>query len=494
MKTDNFGFTYKTGILLPISSLPSKYGIGSFGKSAYEFIDFLKETNQTVWQVLPLNPTSVGDSPYQSPCSNAGNPYFIDLDILHEEGLVTLEELDKNRHEYQTIDYGWLFETRYKLLKKAFIRFNKNDDYYRFVETNKEWLYDYSLFMVLKLKHQYAEWTKWERDFKDINLARKLMPIFMQDMEYWMFIQFKFYEQWNKLKSYANENGIKIIGDIPIYVALDSVDVWKNPDEFLLDENYQPSLVAGCPPDDFAKDGQLWGNPIYNWKHMEDNGFSFWIKRLSTTFKMYDIVRIDHFRGFAGYYAIPSTDETAINGKWYTAPGVKLFKKIKEEYPDSMIIAEDLGFITDDVRELLKETGFPGMKVLQFAFYTNDSEYLPRCFETTNSVCYTATHDSDTTNSFIETIENDVLERFKKETKAFRTKSKTDKLIELALSSISNLVVIPIQDYLNLKNDEGRINTPSTKTGNWVWRIDSYYKTTQLINKIKKLTIKYNRC
>ena len=493
MKTDNFGFTHKAGILLPISSLPSKYGIGSFGKSAYEFVDFLKQTNQTVWQVLPLNPTSVGDSPYQSPCSNAGNPYFIDLDILHEEGLITEEELEKNKHEYQTIDYGWLFETRYKLLKKAYIRFNKNSDYYTFVDANKEWLYDYSLFMVLKLKHQYAEWTKWEREFKDINQARKLMPIFMQDMEYWMFIQFKFYEQWNKLKLYANSNGIKIIGDIPIYVALDSVDVWKNPEEFLLEDDYQPKLVAGCPPDDFAEDGQLWGNPIYNWKQMEENNFSFWIKRLSTTFKMYDIVRIDHFRGFAGYYAIPSTDETAINGKWYEAPGIKLFNRIKEVYPESKIIAEDLGFITDDVRELLKATGFPGMKVLQFAFYTDNSEYLPRCFETTNSVCYTATHDSDTSRSFIEEAGLDVIDRFSKETKQFKTKSKTDKLIELALSSISNLVIIPIQDYLNLTNDEGRINTPSTKIGNWVWRIDNNYKTTKLINKIKKLSIKYNR-
>ena len=493
MKTDNFGFTHKAGILLPISSLPSKYGIGSFGKSAYEFVDFLKQTNQTVWQVLPLNPTSVGDSPYQSPCSNAGNPYFIDLDILHEEGLITEEELEKNKHEYQTIDYGWLFETRYKLLKKAHIRFNKNSDYYTFVDANKEWLYDYSLFMVLKLKHQYAEWTKWEREFKDINQARKLMPIFMQDMEYWMFIQFKFYEQWNKLKLYANSNGIKIIGDIPIYVALDSVDVWKNKDEFLLDENYKPSLVAGCPPDDFSKDGQLWGNPIYNWKQMEENNFSFWIKRLSTTFKMYDIVRIDHFRGFAGFYAIPSTDETAINGKWYEAPGIKLFNRIKEVYPESKIIAEDLGFITDDVRELLKATGFPGMKVLQFAFFDDDSEYLPRMFKNKNCVVYTGSHDSDTSNSFIETANSEVLERFKKETKQFKTKSKTDKLIELALSSISNLVIIPIQDYLSLNNEEGRINTPSTKTGNWVWRIDNNYKTTKLINKIKKLTIKYNR-
>lgn len=493
MKTDNFGFKHKTGLLLPISSLPSKYGIGSFGKSAYEFVDFLKQTNQTVWQVLPLNPTSVGDSPYQSPCSNAGNPYFIDLDKLCEEGLLTEEELEKNKHEYQTIDYGWLFETRYKLLRKAYVRFNKNLDYSKFVEENKEWLYDYALYMVLKLKHNYSEWTKWEKDFKDINHARKLMPIFMQDMEYWMFIQFKFFEQWNMLKIYANNAGIKIIGDIPIYVALDSVDVWKNPEEFLLDEDYQPSLVAGCPPDDFAKDGQLWGNPIYNWKHMEEEGFSFWIKRLSTTFKMYDIVRIDHFRGFAGYYAIPSTDDTAINGKWYQAPGIKLFKKIKEVYPNSKIIAEDLGFITDDVRTLLKETGFPGMKVLQFAFYTDDSEYLPRCFETTNSVCYTATHDSDTSRSFLEDADIPVLERFTKETKSFRNKLKTDKLIELALSSISNLVIIPIQDYLNLTNDEGRINTPSTKTNNWVWRIDKSYIETKLINKIKKLTVKYNR-
>lgn len=491
--SENFGFSHKSGILLAISSLPSKYGIGNFGQCAYDFVDFLFETKQKCWQVLPLNPTSYGDSPYQSPASCAGNPYFIDPELLYEEGLLTSDELHSAMNEVNKVDYGWLFNTRFVLLKKAYLRFIPNAKYQNFCKKNKEWLVDYALFMVLKEKHHYVEWTKWSDEYKDIANARKHITELNDEMGFWMFIQFKFFEQWNKLLKYAHSKKIVIIGDMPIYVAHDSMDVWRNPEQFLLDDDYNPVVVAGCPPDDFTPDGQLWGNPIYNWEKMEKDNFSWWLERLKNVFKLYDILRIDHFRGFAGFYTIPYGDINAKRGVWNSAPGLKLFEKVKESFPKAKIIAEDLGFITDDVRELLKETGFPGMKILQFAFFDDDSEYLPRMYKNENCIVYTGSHDSDCTASWFLENNEDVLKRFKIESFKIGGFSNTYILIEMALSSIANLAIIPIQDYLELTNDEGRMNKPSTSTGNWTWRLNSHYQNDELIKKIQDLTIKYKR-
>ncbi|MBQ8292416.1 MAG: 4-alpha-glucanotransferase [Bacilli bacterium] len=484
---------HHSGILMPISSLPSKYGIGNFGKDAYKFADFLAKTKQKYWQVLPLNPTSYGDSPYQSPASASGNPYFIDPEVLYEDGLLTKEDLKEAINKNKRVDYGWLFNTRYDLLRKAFSRFNPNDDYFVFCKNNQEWLDDYALFMSLKVQHGYAEWTSWENDYQDYEKAKELKENFEEEMKYWRFIQYEFHKQWDKLHQYVKNLGIKIIGDMPIYVAHDSMDVWCSPEDFLLDEKHQPTLVAGCPPDGFSPDGQLWGNPIYNWDKMEKDGFTWWKKRIKESFKLYDVLRIDHFRGFAGYYAIPFGHETARFGSWYHAPGIELFDTIKKHFPKAEIIAEDLGFITEDVRELLAKTGFPGMKILQFAFYDDDAEFLPRMFKDENCIVYTGSHDSDCTKTWYQNLNGDAKKRFKKECPKRKNQTGTEALIEFALNSKAFLAIIPIQDYLELTNDLGRMNTPAVASGNWTWRLSSRYATDRLINKISKLTIDSKR-
>ena len=478
----NFGFTHKTGILLPISSLPSNYGIGSFGSSAYKFIDFLKETRQTCWQILPLNPTSYGDSPYQSPSSLAGNPYFIDLELLYKDGLLTKEDLKENINKAKKVDYGWLFNTRFNVLRRAFERFIKNEEYFDFLNRSNYWIGDYAKFMALKEKNNYKDWLNWE-----------VLDVNENELEFWYFIQYLFDKQWNNVLKYAHENGITIIGDMPIYVALDSVDVWMNKSDFLLDQNNYPTLVAGCPPDGFSPDGQLWGNPIYNWEKMKNDNFSWWIKRMKRHLELYDIIRIDHFRGFAGYYAIPYGDATARNGKWYSAPGKELFKTINETFKDAKIIAEDLGFITDDVRELLEYTGYPGMKILQFAFYDEDAEFLPRMYKSTNCVVYTGSHDADCSATWIKNVEGDAKKRFKVECLDKTSYKGVYAMIHLALSSVANLSIIPIQDYLCLTNEEGRMNTPSIAYGNWTYRLSNRYCTNKLKEKIKEMTILTNR-
>ena len=489
----NFGFTRKSGILMSISSLPSEYGIGNFGKSAFDFVDFLFETKQKCWQVLPLNPTSYGDSPYQSPASLAGNPYFIDPDTLFFENLLTEEELESAKNYSEKVDYGWLFNTRYELLRKAYLRFVSNKKYEKFILSNKHWIEDYALFMALKVKHNYCQWTDWEEKYRNIESAKKYIPEFEEEMKFWYFIQFKFFEQWNKLLKYAHSKKIKVIGDMPIYVALDSMDVWKNPTQFLLDENYNPTVVAGCPPDGFTPDGQLWGNPIYNWKKMEEENFTWWCDRIRENFKLYDILRIDHFRGFSGYYSIPYGDVNARRGSWNFAPGIKLFRTIKKELPKAKIIAEDLGFITDDVRELLEDTGFPGMKILQFAFFDDDSEYLPRMYNTPNCIVYTGSHDSDCTATWCKNLDGTTKARFEKECPKVKGESDVFSLIGFAFNSPANLAIIPIQDYLELENEEGRMNTPSVAEGNWGWRIKKDYYTKELVEKIKNLTERTKR-
>lgn len=494
----NFGFRRKSGILMPVSALPCAYGIGSFGKSAYDFIDFLEDTGTKCWQVLPLNPTSYGDSPYQSPASVAGNPYFIDLEILSKKGLLTKDELKKNKHAAKRVDYGWLFNTRYGVLRLAHSRFvegkeDKSPAYKSYLRKNAHWLRDYSLFMALKVRYDFCAWTEWADEHRDVSKARERRQELEDECSFWEWIQFEFDAQWQALLLYAHSKGIMVIGDMPIYVAHDSMDVWQSPGQFLLDGEYNPTVVAGCPPDGFSPDGQLWGNPIYNWELMENEGFGWWIKRVGAAFRLYDILRIDHFRGFAGYYNVPYGHETAKEGKWDSAPGIQLFRTIKAAFPKAKIIAEDLGFITEDVRALLDDTGFPGMKMLQFAFFDDDSEYLPRTYKNANCVAYPGSHDSDCVKTWCKNLTGSALLRFNRECPRNKAQSRAYDLIELSMRSAANLTVVPMQDYLELTNEEGRMNTPSVAEGNWTWRISPGYRTARLTEKVKDMTARTKR-
>lgn len=478
---------------MSVSSLPSEYGIGSFGKEAYGFVDFLAQTGQTCWQVLPLNPTSYGDSPYQSPASRAGNPYFIDLPTLAEKGLLTEKELEESRHDTDRVDYGWLFESRYPLLRKAFSRFCPNGEFRTFCEAQSAWLSDYALFMALKVHYGYRPWTTWKAEHKDIEKARMLAGQFREEMGFWRWVQYEFRNQWEKLHTYAHKKGIFIIGDMPIYAAHDSVDVWCDREQFLLDENGEPQMVAGFPPDGFSPDGQLWGNPLYNWERMKKDGFSWWIQRIGASFELYDILRIDHFIGFENYYAVPWSSKTARGGVWRKAPGKELFAAVKQALPDIKIIAEDLGVVTEEVRQLLAFTGFPGMKMLHFAFYEDNSDNLPRRYTSDNWVVYTASHDSDCTVSWGGGLDKETLARFRRECPRKKGQSITGALIAFAMGSRANLAMVPMQDYLELDNENGRMNIPSTSQGNWSWRLNADYATPALKRKISRVTRRNNR-
>ncbi len=484
----NFGFSHKSGILMAVSSLPSKYGIGTFGAPCTRFIDFLSECGQTCWQVLPLNPTAYGDSPYQSPSSFAGNPYFIDLDELYLGKLLTKEELASAQNSNDAVDYGWLFNTRIALLRVAFSRFEKDKNFKSFKRANRAWLDDYAYFMALKNHYSYCAWASWDDKHKFYDKALLHKDEFCDEIEFWCFVQYLFATQWEKVKKYANSKGIKILGDMPIYVAYDSVEVWCNPSGFLLDDNLAPTLVAGCPPDGFSPDGQLWGNPIYNWNEMKKDNFSWWVERLKRNSKLYDIVRIDHFRGFAGYYVIRYGEPTARDGWWEQGVGRDLFEVLAKEVPSAKIIAEDLGFITQDVRDLLAFTGYPGMKILQFAFFDDDAEYLPRNYKSANCVVYSGTHDSDATKEWYKNLNGDNLKRFKKECPKMKGWSGTYAMIMLALNSKANLAVIPMQDWLEL-GDEARMNRPAIASGNWTWRVSPRYATKALKDKILNATL-----
>ena len=491
--TKNFGFSHKSGILMSISSLPSPYGIGSLGQYARDFVDFLVKTEQTCWQILPINPTAYGDSPYQSPCSQAGNPYFIDLPQLQEKGLLTEEELLENQHDTQRVDYGWLWNTRFALLRKAFSRFVPDESYAAFCQKHSHWLNDYALFMALKERYGHSPWVTWAPEHKDADAARLLVSSFAPEMDFWKWVQFEFYTQWNALHQYATQNGISIIGDMPIYAAHDSVDVWRDREQFLLNSEGDPLLVAGFPPDGFSPDGQLWGNPIYNWKGMKKDGFAWWIRRIGCALELYDILRLDHFIGFENYYAVPYPSPNARGGSWQKAPGKALFKALKTALPGMKIIAEDLGIVTDEVRKLLKYTGFPGMKMLHFAFYEDDSENLPRMYNSDNWVVYTASHDSDCTASWAQAQSRETIKRLKQECPVKKGQTISHALIAFAMSSRANLAMVPMQDYLELTNEQGRMNTPSVAQGNWSWRLEADYSTEELIQKIHSFTTAHNR-
>ena len=391
------------------------------------------------------------------------------------------------------MDYGWLYNTRYEALRLACSRFSPDADFKRFCKKNDSWLEKYALFMALKTKFNNTPWTLWDNEYKNYANAVKHTAEFEGEMEFWRWIQYEFASEWHTVRNYAHSKGILIIGDMPIYVAHDSADVWASPEEFLLDENYNPAVVAGCPPDGFSPDGQLWGNPIYDWGKMKEDGFSWWCERIGAALRLYDILRIDHFRGFAGFYEIPYGEATARNGRWVSAPGIELFERIKTRLPKAKIIAEDLGFITDDVRDLLTKTGFPGMKILQFAFGEESSEYLPRMYKNANCVVYSGSHDADCTRSWCDNLVGEEKKRFDRECPKHREYSRTYDVISLAMSSIANLAVIPMQDYLCLKNSEGRMNNPGIAEGNWCWRLSPRYNTKRLTEKILTLTKKHMR-
>ncbi|MEI3113756.1 MAG: 4-alpha-glucanotransferase [[Ruminococcus] lactaris] len=491
------------GILMPITSLPSEYGIGCFSKSAYDFVDWLKEAGQSYWQILPLGPTSYGDSPYQSFSTFAGNPYFISLKALVEEGVLTKEDCDKVNWGKRTdsVDYEKIYKGRYKLLRKAYENssISENADYQRFVAENNWWLSDYALFMAVKDQFGGVEWIKWAEDIRlrwDNAMDYYRRELYF-DIEFQQYMQFKFYEQWMKLKKYANEKGIQIIGDIPIYVAMDSADTWAHPELFQLDEENVPTAVAGCPPDGFSATGQLWGNPLYRWDYHRNTGYQWWISRLSYVFRLYDVVRIDHFRGFDEYFSIPYGAENAIGGHWEKGPGIDLFRKAEQALGWKQVVAEDLGYVTDSVRQLVHDSGFPGMKVLEFAFDSRDSgcanDYLPHNYPE-NSVAYTGTHDNETIAGWWKSI----TAKERKLARDYLCDSCTpDKdlhkcFISLVMRSSAKLCVIPMQDYLGLDNS-CRMNQPSTVGKNWKWRIRKSELTVKLQKEIHGIALRYGR-
>ncbi len=489
----------RSGILLPISSLSSRYGIGAFSEEAYSFVDFLERAGQKVWQILPLGPTGYGDSPYQSYSTFAGNPYFIDLEELIQEGLLSREECDNTdlvSHPCY-VEYGKLYYGKFHLLRMAYERSNvaSDSDFLNFIQENSWWLEDYCLYMAIKNSLGGACWTEWEEDIRLRKPAKMetLREQLKDEVGCYQFHQYRFWKQWSRLKKYANEKGIEILGDLPIYVSLDGSDAWSNPQMFQLDEKAVPKAVAGCPPDAFSATGQLWGNPLYDWENHKKTGYDWWIKRIGHAFRLYDVVRIDHFRGFDEYYSIPYGDDTALNGHWEKGPGMDLFRTIEERLGKKQIIAEDLGFLTDSVRELLKESGYPGMKVLQFAFDPSEnSAYLPHKYER-NSVVYTGTHDNDTTRHWAEVLswqDRDFVKRYLGITDDGMIRQS---LIRLAHSSVADTCIIPIQDYLGL-GEEARINMPSSLGNNWKWRLAEGALNDGLADEIRRLTRLYGRC
>lgn len=467
------------GILMPISSLPAPYGIGTFGKSAYEFADSLKRARQSYWQVLPLGPTSYGDSPYQSFSAFAGNPYFIDLDALLEEELLTKEEIDACYwlDSEEEVKYDAVYYYRFPLLKKAYerSRHGETEEYRAFCAKNSHWLDDYALYMALKGHFGNKEWMKWEEPIRlrKPEAVKRYEELLREEIGYWKFLQFKFYEQWEQLKNYVNGLGISIIGDIPIYVALDSADVWTHPELFQLDpDTLTPLRVAGVPPDAFSDDGQLWGNPLYDWDKIEETGFAWWKDRMRASARLYDVVRIDHFIGVVQYYSIPYGAEDGKTGEWKQGPGKKLTDAINEAAGDAKIIAEDLGIFCPAVKELLRETGYPGMKIIEFAFSGDRfNEHLPHCYEP-NSVVYGGTHDNETLVGYFKPEARQwwELQYIADYLGAAHHKEVPDKVFRAAYGSVASVAVFQMQDVLGLGN-EARMNTPGTVGGNWKWRM-----------------------
>ncbi len=489
-----------SGILMPVFSLPSPYGIGTLGRNAFEFVDFLVEAGQKYWQILPISPTNFGDSPYQSFSSFAGNPYFIDLDILCEKGLLLKNEIEAADFgdDSSAVDYEKLYKNRFDILKIAADRFFRveSPEFKSFCEENSDWLLDYALFMAIKDDNNGRSFTDWAKNikFRDSKALQNEKKRLKSEIDFYCFLQFEFFSQWQKLKDYANQNGIKIIGDMPFYVAFDSAEVWAEPEQFDLDSRYNPISVAGVPPDAFCDEGQLWGSPIYNWDYMKRQSppYEWWCRRIAHALRIYDILRIDHFRGFESYYAIPFGSENAKTGAWKKGPGLELFKAAETWYGKPLpIIAEDLGLLTPAVKRLLKKSGFPGMKVLQFAFSGDDSDYLPHNYDK-NCIVYTGTHDNDTILGWGETADSCELERALAYMNIDKTHSLNWSMIKLALASVADTAIICMPDLLGLSS-EARINTPATLGGNWKWRIADGCTNSWLAKIIKEICSLYGR-
>ena len=489
-----------SGVLLPVASLPSKYGIGTFSKEAYKFVKKLKKAGQSYWQILPLGPTGYGDSPYQSFSTFAGNPYFIDLEKFIEKGWLEEKECEACDfgEDSRYVDYAKIYYARWDILRKAYKRSRIESDpkFQEFCAENAGWLDDYALYTEIKAENGGKSWSEWEDVYRlrDEKALDKFAGEHEEGLMFQKFLQFEFYRQWKKLKKYANKKGIQIIGDIPIYVAFDSADSWANPQLFQFDENRMPTGVAGCPPDAFSATGQLWGNPLYDWKAHKESGYAWWMKRIDHCRKLYDVIRIDHFRGFDEYYSIPYGDKTAEFGHWEPGPGMDIFRTVRQKLGEVQIIAEDLGFLTDTVLQMVEESGFPGMKVLEFAFDSREpSNYLPHNYGK-NCVVYTGTHDNETLAGWYE--------KLNEEDKQFAlkymgrpeldTEEAVWEVIRLAQASVADTCIIPIQDYLCLDN-EARINQPSTLGGNWMWRLKKGEISKEVLKKIKCMTKLYGR-
>ena len=483
---------------MPLFSLPSPYGIGTLGSAAREFVDFLRASGQKYWQMLPVGPISYGDSPYQSFSSFAGNPYYVDLDILIEDGLLTKEEVDSADFgdDPEKVDYGKLYENRIGLLRKAAERgiIRDKEEFFVFVE-ERNWIHDYALFMALKQHFNSRPWVEWPDE--DIRLHKpeacaEWHERLIDEVEMFEYIQFLFYRQWAALKAYANDAGILIIGDLPIYVAMDSADVWADSKWFQLDEKNVPIDVAGVPPDMFSEDGQLWGNPLYDWDAMEEDGFGWWIRRIDGAGELFDRIRIDHFRGIESYFAVPYGETNARKGHWVKGPGSKLVDTLKDWFPNIDFIAEDLGYSTPEVKKMLEDSGFPGMKLLVCAFDAmNITAFRPHNY-TTNCICYTGTHDNHTLAGWLNLAGEDELALAKQYFGLNEEEGFARGVIRGGMSSVAGLFVAQMQDWLEL-GDETRINAPGIPTGNWTWRMKPGAATKELAEEILNMTRLYGR-
>ena len=485
----------ESGILLHISSLPTPYGIGTLGKEAFRFADFLKDAGQRYWQILPIGPTSYGDSPYQSCSIYAGNPYFVDLDALLEDGLLEPRDLEGAFWgEPGRVDYAALYYYRLPLLERAYAHGKelRKAAFAAFRAANPG-VEDYALFMALKRKFGMLPWNQWPEKAaaRDPDALARYREELKEDISCCAFTQYLFYEQWDKLAAHAKAQGIKIIGDIPIYVTMDSCDVWMNPSLFQLDASRCPTRVAGCPPDGFSEDGQLWGNPLYDWPKHEQTGFAWWIERVKASARFFDVIRIDHFRGLESYWAVPFGEETARNGEWVKGPGMKLVKALKEGVPEVDFIAEDLGYQTPEVEQLLKDSGFPGMKVLEFAFYGENGDYLPHN-HTPNSICYIGTHDNLTLVQWLEEESEETVEKAVKYLALTKAEGYVRGFLRAGMGSVARIFIAQLQDWLEL-GAEARMNAPGgLSTANWSWRLTEL-PGEALAAEILEMTERYAR-
>lgn len=485
------------GVLLPVSSLPSSYGIGTLGKGAYDFIDFLSAAGQSYWQVLPIGPTGFGDSPYQSFSAFAGNPYFIDIDILKSQGLLTDTQIKKadSSDSDGIVNYEKLFYNRFSLLKKAFKNYDTDKvSFNSFCTTESAWLDDYALYMAVKEYLGHKDFQRWPDDIRLRNLQaiNQFKTLLAEEIKFWQFCQFEFFRQWTNLKSYANKKGIALIGDIPIYVSGDGADIWANRHLFQMDENGHPLYIAGVPPDYFSATGQRWGNPLYDWHAMEQNDFDWWKRRISACAKLFDVIRIDHFIGIARYYAIAPECETAIGGEWCEGPGEKLINAINVAAGAARIIAEDLGVLHPSVKNLLEKSGYPGMKVLLFAVDGNeDNPHIPFKY-VKNTTVYVGTHDNDTVAGFCKRQKTKDLAYLMDYFCAKSKKQLPLALIKGAFASVADTAIVQLQDWIELDNS-ARMNTPSTIGDNWVWRVQPSFLSPELAEKMKSITELYGR-